>query len=65
MMQDHGPKMNFWIGNGFLVLALLLLLFMGKAWEELGVLAMVLWVGLIVAGMYFLMKDKDRPNMPG
>ena len=65
MMQDNGPKTNFWIGNAILVLALVLLLFMGKAWEELGVLAMGVWVALVISGVYFLMKDKDNPNMPG
>lgn len=47
---------NFLIGNVILGIALLLLLFMGSAWEALGMAAMVLWVALVVAGVYFLMQ---------
>ncbi|MBE0509187.1 MAG: hypothetical protein K0A95_10005 [Chromatiales bacterium] len=65
-MQDHGPKTNFWIGNAILVVAMVMLLLMGAAWERLGLLALVIWVALVIAGLYFLMKDKDgSPNLPG
>lgn len=65
-MQDQGPKTNFWIGNAILVVAMVMLLLMGAAWERLGPLAMVIWVALVIAGLYFLMKDKDgSPNLPG
>lgn len=65
-MQDNGPTLNFWIGNGLLAVAMLLLLFMGAIWEQLGGIAMMLWIGLVIAGVYFLMKDKgSSSNMPG
>lgn len=65
-MQDNPPTLNFWIGNGLLAVAMLLLLFMGAVWEQLGVTAMILWIALVIAGVYFLMKDKgSSSNMPG
>jgi hypothetical protein len=51
---------NFLIGNVILGVALLLLLFMGRAWEVMGVAAMVLWIALVVAGVYFLMQDRGK-----
>jgi hypothetical protein len=64
-MNDDKPTTKFWLGNGILALALLLLLFMGQLWEAMGIGAMVLW-GLVVAvGVYLLMNDKDGPsNLP-
>lgn len=58
---NHLPKMNnrFLLGNLILGTALILLLFMGKAWDLLGAAAMVLWVALAGAGMHLLMKDKE------
>lgn len=53
---------NFLIGNVLLGIALLLLLFMGRAWEVMGGGAMVLWVALVVAGVYFLMQDRSKPS---
>ena len=65
-MQDERPKLNFWIGNAILAVAMLCLLFMGALWELLGGMTMVFWIGLVIAGVYFLMKDKDStPNLPG
>lgn len=64
-MHDQEPKSSFWIGNAILAVAMLLLLAMGVVWEYIGVLAMVIWVALVIAGVYFLMKDKDNPpNLP-
>lgn len=64
-MSDSKQSMNFWLGNGILAVALLLVLFMGTLWELLGRGAMVLWIVLVVAGVYFLMKDKDEsPKTP-
>ena len=59
MMNDNKPNNKFWLGNGIMALAMLLLLFMGKLWEVMGVGAMVLWGGLVVAGVYLLMTDKQ------
>lgn len=63
-MQDkHGR--DFWIGNVLLGLSLVLLLFLGRLWEHLGAGAMVLWMILAAAGMYFVTKDKGPgSNMP-
>ena len=64
-MNESKQSMNFWLGNGILAVALLLVLFMGTLWELLGRGAMVLWIVLVVAGVYFLMKDKDEsPKTP-
>ena len=64
-MQDQGPKLSFWIGNGILAVAMLLLLFMGRLWEHMGAAAMGLWIALVIAGVYMLLKDNGSPNMPG
>lgn len=57
-----GPENSnkFIIGNAILALALLMLLFMGSIWEAMGGAAMVLWIGLVVAGVYFLMQGGDK-----
>jgi hypothetical protein len=65
-MKDDTPTTKFWLGNGILAVALLLLLFMGKLWLLMGVGAMVLWTALVAVGVYLLMSDKGGPsNMPG
>jgi hypothetical protein len=62
--DKHGS--NFWLGNALLGLALVTMFFLGALWEAFGVWAMILWMGLAGAGMYFLMKDKGpSSNMPG
>jgi hypothetical protein len=48
---------NFWIGNGLLAAALLILLFMGTLSEMLGIGAVILWMCLAAAGTYFIMKS--------
>lgn len=55
-------SLNFWIGNGFLGLALICLFFLNRLWELIGVWAMVLWMVLAGVGMYFLMTDKESPS---
>lgn len=50
----------FLIGNVILGVALLLLLFMGRAWEALGIGALVAWVALVIAGVTFLMRAGDK-----
>jgi hypothetical protein len=65
-MQDDGPTLNFWIGNALLAVAMLFLLFMGAIWEYLGAATMVLWIAVVIGGVYFLMRDKGGSNnMPG
>jgi len=61
-MNSEKHSLNFWLGNAILGVALLLVLFMGSVWEVLGRGAMVLWVILIVAGVYLLMKDQGGPG---
>lgn len=58
----HGPK--FWLGNGVMALALVVLLFMGTLWQSMGVWAMGLWAALAGLGGYLLMADKDSTNAP-
>ncbi len=64
-MNDSKQSTNFWLGNAILAVALVAVLFMGRLWELMGRGAMVLWVALIVVGVYLLMKDKDQsPKKP-
>lgn len=58
MMNEPEYSKTFWLGNAILAVALLVLLFMGRLWEVMGVGAMVLWTALVVAGVYLLMKGK-------
>jgi hypothetical protein len=60
MMDGPENSNNFFIGNAILAVALMLLLFMGRAWEVMGAGAMVLWIALVVTGVTFLMKDKKK-----
>ena len=57
-MNNDEMTPRFWLGNGILAVALILLLFMGKLWEVMGVGAMVLWTAMVIAGVYLLMTDK-------
>lgn len=60
-MNETKPTKQFWLGNGVLAVALLLLLYMGSLWEVMGVGAMVLWGALVAVGVYLLMNDKSGP----
>ena len=65
-MNEDKPSAKFWLGNGVLAFAMLLLLFMGQLWEMLGVGAMVVWGLIVEAGVYLLMNDKSEPpTFPG
>ena len=65
-MKSPESKINFWLGNGILAVALLILLFMEQVWNLLGSGTMVLWILLVGAGIYFLVKDKSEPpTFPG
>lgn len=64
MMNEPEYSKTFWLGNGILAVALLVLLFMGRLWDVMGVAAMVLWTALVIAGVYLLMKDKGGPSAP-
>jgi len=58
-------RRNFWIGNAVLVLAMLMLLFMGPLSNALGIWAAVLWMALAAVGMGLIMSDKsDEPPAP-
>lgn len=50
---------NFWIGNGILAMAMLLLFFMGPLSDALGIWAAVLWMGLAAVGVALVMSDKS------
>lgn len=57
-MRDPKQRIQFWLGNGLLGAALLTLFFLGPLSELLGMGAMLLWMALAGAGMYFVMQDK-------
>jgi len=57
-MNEPEFTKTFWLGNGILAVAMVVLLFMGRLWEIMGVSAMVLWTALVITGVYLLMKDK-------
>jgi hypothetical protein len=63
-MSDPKQKTQFMIGNAILAVCMLMLIFMGSLWQQLGPMAMVLWVILAAAGMYFIMQDKRDSNLP-
>jgi purine-cytosine permease-like protein len=60
MMNEPKHSTNFWLGNAILAVAMAVVLFMGSLWETMGRGAMVLWVALVVVGVYLLMKDKGQ-----
>jgi hypothetical protein len=55
---------HFWIGNGILAVAMLMLFFMGPLSDALGIWAVALWMVLAAVGMGFLMSDKSEPPAP-
>jgi len=59
MQQEpkHGPR--FWLGNGILALAALLLLAIDHLAQWLGTGAVALWMGLVGLGVYLIVND-DR-----
>jgi hypothetical protein len=59
-MNDNKGNSNFWLGNGVLLVALLMLWNIGSLWEHLGVAAMVLWVIVAGFGVYLLMSGSEN-----
>lgn len=55
-MKNEEFNSNFWLGNAILALALLMLLYMGTLWENLGILALLIWAVLAGIGAYLLMQ---------
>jgi len=63
--MSSNKGLNFWLGNAILALALLLLLNMGALWEQMGMLAMVLWVITVGIGAYLVLSGQvDGGNGP-
>lgn len=61
-MNSGKRSRNFWIGNGILAVAMLLLFFMGPLSEALGLWAVVMWMVLAAVGMTLVMSDRsDEP----
>ncbi|MBU0655074.1 MAG: hypothetical protein KJ914_08040 [Gammaproteobacteria bacterium] len=54
--QTPEQQRNFWIGNGLLAAALLMLFFMDTLSQMLGMGAVALWMIFAAAGVYFIMK---------
>lgn len=52
----HGSR--FWAGNAVLVVALLVMLFMGTLTQHLGMGAMFLWMALAALGFYLIYTDR-------
>ncbi|MCS6785415.1 MAG: hypothetical protein NZ524_00060 [Thiobacillaceae bacterium] len=63
-MQDGKHGVNFWIGNTLLAASLVSLFFLGQLWGLFGVWAMVLWMVLAGAGVYFLLTEKGSSTFP-
>lgn len=63
-MNDDKPTLRFWLGNGVMALALLMLLSMGQLWDSMGEGALVVWIMLVAIGVYLLLGDKNRPPSP-
>ena len=59
-MPENSPNYHFLLGNLILGAALVLLLYMGQAWEILGPAAMILWIALVGVGAHLLMKDQPK-----
>lgn len=58
--MNHGKHTrNFWLGNGVLALAMLMMFFMGALSDALGIWAAVLWMVLAAVGVALLMSDKS------
>lgn len=58
--MSEQPRGTFWFGNAILGGALVLLLFMGRAWELMGAGAMFVWLGLAALGTYLIMRSDVR-----
>ncbi len=56
-MQPPKQPPHFWLGNGLLAVAMLLLFFMDSLSQMLGIGAVALWMVVAAAGMYFIMKN--------
>lgn len=56
---------NFWLGNGVLAVAMLMMFFMGPLSDALGIWAAVIWMVLAALGVALIMSDKtDEPPAP-
>lgn len=59
-------RRNFWLGNGVLAVAMLMMFFMGPLSDALGIWAAVIWMVLAALGVALIMSDKtDEPPAPG
>ena len=64
-MNDSEKSIRFWIANGVLALAMIMLLFIEQLWGAMGFVAMLIWIGLAAGGAFLLMTDKkDPPSSP-
>ena len=63
-MQEPERGPNFVLGNVILSICVVMLMFMGSLWQYLGAGALVLWMVLAAAGMYFIMGEKRNPKLP-
>jgi cell division protein FtsW (lipid II flippase) len=60
-MKNDANKQLFWIGNGILLAALLVML-SDTLWQKLGSWNMALWMILAAIGVYLITRDKGPGN---
>lgn len=58
----NNQKTRFWIGNGVLIVALVVMFNMGALSERFGMWAVVLWMALVALGFYIIMSGKEPPG---
>jgi len=63
-MNDSKHTRNFWLGNGVLAIALLVLLNLDALSQVMGFGAMILWIILAAVGAWLLMHGKSGPDSP-
>lgn len=61
---EEPPRNTFYLGNGILAIAAVMLFFFGELWTKLGAWALLLWMILVVLGVYLIWRDRD-PSPPG
>ena len=64
-MNDSEKSIRFWIANGVLALAMIMLLFIEQLWGAMGFVAMLIWIGLAAGGAFLFYHQWTRtPGEP-
>lgn len=56
---------RFLLGNVVLFCALVLLLFMERAWLAIGFFAVLAWMALAALGVWLIVSDREERGPPG